>query len=142
MFSKPNFYIHIFCRPHHIKTRPNPVGSCVQRGDVVVCTATSPIEILYLTWMFAPTFAHVLDTSGKNAVPQEQTASVEANVKGTIELLRLATTSTNKKTPFFYVSSLSVFPGNGGTVKDDASSYELPLSVLSQLGEGYPPTTF
>ena len=59
------------------KTRPNPVGSCVQRGDVVVCTATSPIEILYLTWMFAPTFAHVLDTSAKNAVPQEQTASVE-----------------------------------------------------------------
>ena len=63
-----------------------------------------------------------------------------ANVKGTIELLRLATTSTNKKTPFFYVSSLSVFPGNGGTVKDDASSYELPLSVLSQLGEGYAQT--
>ena len=61
------------------KTRPTPVGSCVCSGDVVVCTATSPIEILWLTWMFAaPTFAHVVDTSSKSADPSQQTAAVES----------------------------------------------------------------
>jgi hypothetical protein len=59
------------------KTRPTPVGSCVQSGDIVVCTATSPIELLWLTWMFAPTFAHVVDTSSKTADPSQQTAAVE-----------------------------------------------------------------
>ena len=42
--------------------------------------------------------------------------------------------------PVFYVSSLSVFPGSGDTVCDDASTYALPLSCLSKLGEGYAQT--
>lgn len=60
------------------KTRPYPVGSCVQSGDIVVCTATSPIEILWLTWMFRPTFAHVVDTSSEGANAAEQTAAVQS----------------------------------------------------------------
>jgi hypothetical protein len=64
------------------KTRPNPVGSCVRPGDVVVCTSTSPIEVLWLTWMFAaPTFAHVVDTSPSSTSvvdPTQQTAAVES----------------------------------------------------------------
>jgi thioester reductase-like protein len=63
-----------------------------------------------------------------------------ANVLGTIELLKLATAKTAEPLPFFYVSTLSVFPGDGGVVKDDPSTYVLPLSSLEQLGEGYAQT--
>jgi thioester reductase-like protein/acyl carrier protein len=85
-----------------------------------------------------------------------------ANVGGTIEILRLATVRCREATrntsscrdgvskgeaqdgapsPVFYVSSLSVFPGGStATVSDDQSTYELPLALLSQLGEGYAQT--
>jgi amino acid adenylation domain-containing protein/thioester reductase-like protein len=63
-----------------------------------------------------------------------------ANVRGTIELLRLACLNPAKAIPFFYVSSLSVFPGSGTIIRDDESNYELPLSILSQLSEGYAQT--
>jgi hypothetical protein len=59
------------------KTRPNPVGNGVQAGDIVVCTATSPIEILWLTWMFRPTFAHVVNTSTPGTDVAQHTAAVQ-----------------------------------------------------------------
>jgi thioester reductase-like protein len=63
-----------------------------------------------------------------------------ANVCGTTELLRLASINHSRPIPFFYVSSLSVFPGNGDIIHDDSSTYELPLSILAKLGEGYAQT--
>lgn len=61
------------------KTRPLPVGSCVRAGDVVVSTATSPVEILWLSWAFSPVFAMVADTTPESAPKDasEDTAGVQ-----------------------------------------------------------------
>ena len=66
-------------------TRPLPVGSCVQAGDVVVCNATSPVQVLWLTWAFGPSFAHVVDTTPaktKAMDKADQSESVEHETAG------------------------------------------------------------
>ncbi len=61
-----------------------------------------------------------------------------ANVLGTIEILRLASVRKAAPSPVFFVSSLSVFPGNGATITE--TDIKLPLSILNELDEGYAQT--
>ena len=46
-------------------SRPLPVGSGVKSGDILLCNATSYIEVIYLTFRFSPVFAGVVTSDGR-----------------------------------------------------------------------------